>query len=180
VSPREAKLVELVDDAGRHAGVATVTAAHQAPGQLHRAFSVLLVDADGRLLLQQRAAGKTRFAMCWANACCGHPEPDEVPADAAARRTAEELGVDGIALTEIGVYVYRAEDPESGRVEHEYDHVLVGRLGADSRLVPDPTEVAAIDWCDPAWLAKELAAGPRRYAPWLAGVVDVWQESIRQ
>ncbi|MDT5037250.1 MAG: isopentenyl-diphosphate Delta-isomerase, partial [Micromonosporaceae bacterium] len=49
---REETLVELVDPAGVPIGSATVGRAHAAPGQLHRAFSVLLVDAAGRLLLQ--------------------------------------------------------------------------------------------------------------------------------
>lgn len=62
--------VELVDPAGRPVGSATVTRAHAPPGRLHRAFSVLLLAPDRhRLLLQQRAAGKTRFPLRWANAC---------------------------------------------------------------------------------------------------------------
>nr|WP_249412386.1 hypothetical protein [Micromonospora endophytica] len=70
---REAHLVELVDDAGHAVGETTVAAAHRPPGQLHRAFSVLLVAPDGRMLLQRRAAAKTRFPLRWANSCCGHP-----------------------------------------------------------------------------------------------------------
>jgi isopentenyl-diphosphate delta-isomerase len=30
------------------------------------------------------------------------------------------------------VYVYRALDPVTERVEHEYDHVLVGRLDGEA------------------------------------------------
>lgn len=73
MSSREEHLVELVDDAGRARGQTTVAAAHQPPGRLHRAFSVLLVDPDGQVLLQRRAAVKTRFPLRWANSCCGHP-----------------------------------------------------------------------------------------------------------
>jgi isopentenyl-diphosphate Delta-isomerase len=73
MSDRETHLVELVTDEGVAAGSATVTAAHAGDGQLHRAFSVLIVDDAGRLLLQRRAAVKTRFAGRWGNACCGHP-----------------------------------------------------------------------------------------------------------
>jgi isopentenyl-diphosphate delta-isomerase len=40
MTDREAHLVELVDEAGRATGSATVTAAHAGAGQLHRAFSV--------------------------------------------------------------------------------------------------------------------------------------------
>lgn len=170
---REAHLVELVDEAGQPAGASSVEEAHRPPGRLHRAFSVLLVDRDGRVLLQQRAAAKTRFPLRWANSCCGHPAPGQSLSTAATRRLREELGAGPVALTEIGVYVYRAEDPATGRVEVEYDHVLLGELPPDSPLLPDPTEVAALRWADPAELAAELVADPGRYAPWLGGVVDL-------
>jgi isopentenyl-diphosphate delta-isomerase len=166
-------LVELVDAAGQATGSSTVDEAHTAPGQLHRAFSVHLIDPAGRILLQRRAAVKTRFPLRWANACCGHPAPGEAVAVAAARRLAEELGVTGVALTEIGVYRYRADDPATGRVEHEYDHVLVGHVPADVPMSPDPDEVAAVRWLTPAELGREIGAEPAAYAPWLAGVATL-------
>ncbi|MBY8872066.1 isopentenyl-diphosphate Delta-isomerase [Micromonospora sp. PLK6-60] len=169
---RESHLVELVDDAGRPLGQATVSAAHQPPGRLHRAFSVLLVAPDGRVLLQRRAAVKTRFPLRWANSCCGHPAPGESLADAANRRLGEELGVAPVALTEVGVYVYYAEDPSTGRVEFEYDHVLRADAPADVAVRPDPDEVAELRWVDPARLMTEIDADPRAYAPWLGGVVS--------
>jgi isopentenyl-diphosphate delta-isomerase len=168
---RELELVELVDAEGQATGSATVADAHREPGQLHRAFSVLLLDPAGRTLLQQRAAVKTRFPLRWANACCGHPKPGEPVTDAAARRMAEELGASGVTLTELGVYAYRAADPETGRVEHEYDHVLLGRIEPQPSLRPDPAEVAALRWERPAVLRAALESEPDAYAPWLAGVV---------
>lgn len=170
---REAHLVELVDEAGEAVGEDTVEAAHRPPGKLHRAFSVLLVDPAGRILLQQRAAVKTRFPLRWANACCGHPAPGQALHDAANRRLGEELGVGPVSLTELGVHRYRAADPTTGRVEVEYDHVLRGEFGADDPVRPDPAEVAGLRWVDLAALRAELAARPQRYAPWLPGVLDL-------
>jgi isopentenyl-diphosphate delta-isomerase len=173
---REQHLVELVDADGSAAGTASVDAAHRPPGQLHRAFSVLLVSPDGRLLLQQRAAVKTRFALRWANSCCGHPAPGEPLETAAARRLEEELGV-SVLLKEIGVYLYEAGDPDSGRVEFEYDHVLVGEYEGDVRV--DPGEVASTEWVAAAELAVRMERFPDFYAPWLAGVLDAWRSSTR-
>src|SRR5439155_1628468 len=76
----------------------------------------------------------------------GHPAPGEPVAEAAARRLSDELGVREVALHPLGVYVYQAVDPQTGRVEHEYDHVLVGQLPAGDPPVPDPAEVAATRW----------------------------------
>lgn len=170
---RELELVELVDAAGAATGESTVEVAHTAPGLLHRAFSVLLFDPAGRTLLQRRAVTKTRFPLRWANSCCGHPGPGEGVVEAATRRLGEELGLNPVGLTELGVYVYRANDPATGRVEHEYDHVIVGRIPADATPAPDPAEVAEVAWIDPDTLRAELDSRPDDYAPWLAGVIRV-------
>jgi isopentenyl-diphosphate Delta-isomerase len=172
-SPREAQLVELVDQDGVACGAATVADAHTAPGLRHRAFSVLLFDVRGRLLLQQRAAAKTRFALRWANAACGHPAPGERVTAAASRRLGEELGLHNVELTEIGVYGYRATDPATGRVEDEHDHVLLGILGDMSLAGPNPGEVAALRWVPPAQLLAELRSRPSDFVPWLAGVTEL-------
>jgi isopentenyl-diphosphate Delta-isomerase len=171
-SSRETHLVELVDDSGRAIGECRVDEAHQQPGRLHRAFSVLLLAPDGRILLQQRAASKTRFPLRWANSCCGHPAPGQSLTTAANRRLREELGIGPVALTEIGVHVYHAEDPATGRVEFEYDHVLRGDLPTDELLLPDPDEVAEVRWVDRDELEADLSGNPRAYAPWLAGVTS--------
>jgi len=178
MSAREAHLVELVDADGRPTGSATVDQAHREPGRLHRAFSVFLRDSNGRVLLQQRAAVKTRFPLRWANTCCGHPSPGEAVTVAAARRLAEELGLTDVTLAEVGVYSYYAEDPATGRVEYEYDHVLLGDLPTGRVPAPDPDEVADTRWIAVTALLHETETDPRSYAPWLAGVTGRLAEHL--
>jgi isopentenyl-diphosphate delta-isomerase len=167
--------VVLLDADGNESGQMDKLAAHQGDGHLHRAFSVFLVDADGRLLLQRRARDKHHFRDLWTNACCSHPRPGEDVLDAGIRRVGEELGVglgDGV-LREVGSFVYRARDAGSGLVEHEWDHVLVGRFDGDPE--PDPTEVGEWRWVPRATLDAELAADPAAFTPWFAlalGVLD--------
>ena len=175
MTDRERLFVELVDETGAAAGACTVAEAHTAPGREHRAFSVLLYDPDGRVLLQQRSATKTRFALLWSNACCGHPEPGQGVADAAVVRLTEELGMDRDdtpPLIDVGVHRYRAVDEATGRVELEWDHVLVGVL-TGPLPTPDPVEVASIRWTDSTLLQRELARDPDSFTPWLAGVLQV-------
>jgi isopentenyl-diphosphate delta-isomerase len=168
---REQLLVELVDDAGNPLGACTVAEAHTPPGRAHRAFSVLLYDRTGRILLQRRAAGKTRFASRWSNTCCGHPAPGQDVTAAARERLAAELGL-ATTLTEVGVFTYRAQDQTSGRAEHEWDHVLVGLVRGEAPA-PDTAEVADYAWVTPASLDAALAADPDAYTPWLPGVLRV-------
>ncbi|NKY87431.1 isopentenyl-diphosphate Delta-isomerase [Nocardia veterana] len=161
--------VELVDEQGRAIGNCAVAEAHTAPGRLHRAFSVLLFAPDGRVLLQQRAGVKTRFPLRWSNTCCGHPAPRQSVAEAAAVRLAEELRITA-PVREVGVYRYRADDPATGRVEDEWDHVLVGEFDhlPDD---PDPAEVAAVRWMEADRLEADIASGPADFTPWLHGVL---------
>lgn len=182
MTPREAQLVELVDADGTPRGTATVADAHQPPGNLHRAFSVVLTDPTGRVLLQRRATVKTRFAGRWANSCCGHPAPGVTASDAATVRLREELGLDTAAapiqLRDVGVYVYQATDHDTGRVEHEYDHVLLGLLPPDAILDPDPAEVDELRWMSVNGLRDEIANSPDTYAPWLSGVISTLPDTI--
>ena len=171
MADRERHPVELVDQTGRAVGIRTVGEAHQAPGRLHRAFSVVVIDDAGRLLLQRRSAAKTRFASLWANACCGHPAPGQSVAASANQRLAEELGLGPVVLTEAGIYVYYAKDPAAGRVEFEYDHVLVAKVAGDVLVHPDPVEIADVRWVSRQQLEGSLNTNPQDYAPWLVGVI---------
>jgi len=70
------------------------------------------------------------------------------------------------------VFCYRAGDPATGRVEHEWDHVLVGHFEGNPPR-PDPAEIAEHAWLHPADLLAALAAAPDRHTPWLPGVLAI-------
>jgi isopentenyl-diphosphate Delta-isomerase len=60
------ELVVLVDENDNEIGLAPKLDAHRT-GELHRAFSVMLIDSQGRLLLQRRALEKYHSGGRWAN-----------------------------------------------------------------------------------------------------------------
>ena len=155
--------VILVDAQDREVGTLEKLAAHRNGGLLHRAFSVFIVDPQGRWLLQQRAAGKYHFPNLWTNACCSHPRPGEQTAAAAHRRLREELGFD-CDLVERFQFEYKATSAAEGLTEHEYDHVFTGVFSG--AVQPDPAEVAAVRWVEPAGLDREVREHPERFTPW--------------
>lgn len=169
-------MLELVDEDGNTIGTAEKLSAHQAPGQLHRAFSVFLFDDRGRLLLQQRALSKYHSPGVWSNTCCGHPYPDEPPFVAAARRTGEELGAAPLLLREAGRVRYNHPDPASGLVEQEYNHLFAGLIGTDLR--PDPEEIADTAFVTPDELDKLRAE--RTFSAWFMDVLDTARPTIRE
>jgi isopentenyl-diphosphate Delta-isomerase len=172
----EAILLELVDENGVTIGTAEKLAAHQPPGQLHRAFSVFLFDERGRLLIQQRALGKYHSPGVWSNTCCGHPYPNEAPFAAAARRTHEELGVSPSLLAEAGTVRYNHPDPDSGLVEQEYNHLFVGLV--QSPLRPEADEVGDTAFVTPAELAERHAKEP--FSAWFMTVLDAARPAVRE
>ncbi|GAA2231212.1 isopentenyl-diphosphate Delta-isomerase [Streptomyces amakusaensis] len=169
-------LLELVDEHGNTIGTAEKLTAHQAPGLLHRAFSVFLFDERGRLLLQRRALGKYHSPGVWSNTCCGHPYPGEAPFAAAARRTHEELGLSPTLLAEAGTVRYNHPDPASGLVEQEYNHLFVGLTRTAPR--PDPEEVGETAFVTPAELAERDASAP--FSAWFHTVLDAARPAIRE
>jgi isopentenyl-diphosphate delta-isomerase len=172
----DAILLELVDENGVTIGTAEKLAAHQAPGLLHRAFSVFLFDEQGRLLLQQRALGKYHSPGVWSNTCCGHPYPGEAPFAAAARRTFEELGVSPSLMAEAGTVRYNHPDPASGLVEQEYNHLFVGMVQSTPR--PDPEEVGDVVFVTPAELAERHAKDV--FSSWFMTVLDAARPAVRE
>lgn len=198
----ERATVELVDESGNSAGEASKLGAHEAPGQLHRAFSVFLFSPppERRLLVQRRALGKYHFPGIWANTCCSHPAPGDDVADSAMRRLAEELGIgeEGSEcelvvrgpIVEAGTFVYLARDPGSGLVEHEYDHVFVGTVtrpdgtspGTDEHPVADAEEVEETRWITVdearAAAAASNGGGGDGYAPWFGEALELALRSL--
>ncbi|MBL9189160.1 MAG: isopentenyl-diphosphate Delta-isomerase [Opitutaceae bacterium] len=154
----------VVNEQDRAIGRGEKLAVHAA-GRLHRAFSIFLVDARGRLLLQRRSRAKYHSAGLWANSCCGHPRPGERTLAAARRRLGEELGAS--APLRFGFKArYRTALP-NGLVENEIVHVCFGPAPAESALALNPSEVSAVDFLTLPALRRDIARRPRRYAYWL-------------
>ena len=153
--------VILVDRDDNEVGRQEKLAAHRS-GELHRAFSVYVLNAQGALLIQRRAECKYHTPGLWTNTCDGHPHPGEDTVEAARVRLAEEIGFDCVLLDAFQ-FCYRAE-LDRDLIEHELDHVCVGQF--DGEPNPDPREASAYRWVDLEALARDMRAHPERYAPW--------------
>ena len=152
----------LVDEQNRAVGHAEKQAVHT-QALLHRAFSIFLVGADGKVLLQQRSRAKYHSAGLWANSCCGHPAPGERTAQAARRRLDEELGA--TATLHFGFRARYCTRLPNGLTENEIVYVYFGATPTGFSL--NPAEVAATAEISLSALKADIGRHPRRYAYWL-------------
>jgi isopentenyl-diphosphate delta-isomerase len=152
----------LVDADDAEIGSLSKAECHDGEGILHRAFSVFLFDKEGRLLLQQRAAGKRLWPLYWSNTCCSHPRRGERIEEAAGRRLHDELHTRA-SLEFVYKFVYQANFGELGS-EHELCHVFLGRV-EESPFAND-TEIAELKFLSPAELKREFDANGEAYTPW--------------
>lgn len=157
-----------VDRSGLRTGTANLLEAHEPPGLLHLAVSVMLRSPAG-WVVQQRSRQKRLFAGAWANSCCTHPYPGEAPERAAHRRVRDELGAPASRLLSCGTFVYEAEDPVSGLLEAEFDHVFLGTISSD--LLPNFHEVDEVRFLE-LDEASALLKGTSG-APWAATVLSL-------
>ena len=152
-----AEAVLQVDENDVVVGPISKADSHYQSGSLHRAFSVLLFNSDGKLLLQQRAHDKITFPSVWANSCCSHPlaSAEEMEEDnalgvkvAAIRKLDQELGISPDTI-DINDFHFITKMRYSARmnadwIEREIDHILM--IQADVELDPNPNEVSAVKW----------------------------------
>lgn len=159
--------VVLVDSSDTETGTMEKLEAHR-KGLLHRAFSVFVSDSKGRMLLQQRAAGKYHSPGLWTNTCCSHPRPHENTEKAARRRLKEEMGLDP-ELNYKTHFIYRAEF-DNGLTEYEFDHIFTAV--SDQEPQPDPNEVSAWKWLPVQEIKQLVLSDPNAFTPWFRIAIE--------
>ncbi|MFA6393410.1 MAG: isopentenyl-diphosphate Delta-isomerase [Patescibacteria group bacterium] len=160
-APYPERLV-LLDAKNREKGSEEKIKAHE-KGLRHRAFSALVFNRKGELLLQKRSRKKHHSGGTWSNTCCSHPRPGESVVAAGERRLREEMGF-SCKLKECFSFNYRAK-LERGLIENEHDHVLIGRY--DGKPVINQEEAEDWQWIKLDELKKEVKNNPEKFSVWL-------------
>lgn len=159
--------VILVDENDNETGYLDKLEAHQ-KGVLHRAFSILIFNSAGELLLQKRADTKYHSAGLWTNTCCSHPKPKEQMTDAVRRRLKEEMGI-SCDTNFAYKFLYRAA-LDQGLIEHELDYVFIGTC--DDQPVINAQEVSAWQFVSLADIRKDLIKNPTAYTFWFKEILN--------
>ena len=153
--------VILVDEHDAVIGEMEKMEAHR-KGILHRAFSILIFNTGGEMLLQKRSQKKYHSGGLWTNACCSHPSPHENIQHATRRKLKQEMGID---LETEFLYTFIYQTPlDHDLIEHELDHVFIGTFDGTPAINHEEVE----DWkyVDLAWLRNDISIHPERYTYW--------------
>lgn len=161
------EMVILVDHNDVAIGTMEKMEAHRR-GELHRAFSIIVFNSKGEILLQKRALHKYHSGGLWTNACCSHPQPGEKMEDAARRRLREEMGID-LQPEYAYKFIYKT-DLDQNLVEHEYDHVYKATFNGE----PSINKAEVDDWkfVDLAWLKTDVTRNPEAYTYWFKLILN--------
>ena len=128
---------------------------------LHRAISILIINKNWKMLLQQRTLNKYHCGGLWSNATCTHPLPNESNIDAAHRRLQEEMWFD-TDLKEIFEFHYTVHF-DNWLTENEYDHVFLWYY--DGGVFPNPEEAYGYKWVWMEELKNDVKKNSGIYTP---------------
>jgi isopentenyl-diphosphate Delta-isomerase len=157
--------VVLVSEDNEPIGLMEKAQVHGSNTPRHRGFSLFLFRPNGALLLQQRGAQKVAWPLVWSNSCCGHLLPSETPVQAVIRRAHYELGISLKADDIIPAapdYRYRFE--RDGIVENEICPVFIAIT--DQPIVPNATEIEAVQWVGWHEFISSLEGNSLGLSPW--------------
>ena len=176
----------IVDEKDNIIGQDTKVNCHLGDGKLHRAFSVLLFNSKGRLLIQKRASDKITFPAIWANSCCSHPLYDDSEIDgvngarkAAKRKMVQELGVSESEINEDELHFitkmhYKARADEKW-IEHEIDYIFV--ITCDVNIDPNPNEIEETRYVTPEEFER-LFNSNEKIGPWFRLIKENFLNNI--
>jgi 8-oxo-dGTP pyrophosphatase MutT (NUDIX family) len=151
--PAEDEPVAVYNAAGSVVGVAPRGVVYR-DGLWHGSTGVLVRSIDGeRVYLHRRSPDKLIFPSmydCWAGGVIG---PGETPVGAAARELAEELGIDGVAMSPHEPFAY-----DAGGLRY---HVFTYEVRWDGPLHHQPEEIVWGAWVTFDELRARLAEPAR-------------------
>ncbi|MXR20938.1 NUDIX hydrolase [Halobacterium bonnevillei] len=160
--------VVAVDAYDEKEGLANRLDAHTGDGVRHRAFTCVLFDQDGNVMLAQRAARKRLWDTHWDGTVASHPVEGQTQKEATRERLEEELGITADQYDDLEVtdrFEYKRYYLDEG-LEWEVCAVLQATL-TDTSFDRDPDEVGGVLWAD----YEDIYENPRHYrqlrlCPW--------------
>jgi len=157
--------VILVDQNDNPIGKEDKVKCHLPNGKLHRAFTALIFNGDGKLLLTKRGNGKMLWPNDWDGTVASHPRESETYVSSAERRMPEEIGI-VCKMNYMNKFEYHVPYKDIGS-ENEICGTLIGIVDDFDETCLIKDEISEIKWIDPDELKNELQQNMDVYCPWM-------------
>jgi isopentenyldiphosphate isomerase len=162
------KRIQIVDEDDNSIGSATMDEA-QTKGLRHRIVRIMVEDENGNVLLQKRGPHMETAPNLWDHSAAGHVDEGEDYTQAAHRELAEETGVTGAIIQEVGSY--KSNDVLDGRILNRSNKVYRVIVDAGVALKPQAEEVAELRWFTKTEINRLLADHPEQVTGGLRYVI---------
>lgn len=159
------EFVILVDKNDNPIGLEEKMKCHLPNGKLHRAFTALLFDKEGKLALTRRSSSKMLWPGDWDGTVASHPRKNETYISSAERRMPEEIGI-SCKFDYLFKFEYHVPYKNIGS-ENEICGTLLGVIENSSKFNLVEDEISEIKWISPNQLINELQKNPEIYCPWM-------------
>ncbi len=157
--------VILVDKNDNKIGLEEKVKCHLPNGKLHRAFTALLFDKDGKLILTRRSSGKMLWPGDWDGTFASHPRENETFVSSAVRRMPEELGIQ-CEMDYLMKFEYHVPYKDIGS-ENEVCGTVIGIVDDLSNFKVVEEEISEVKAISAEELKQELGKNPQIYCPWM-------------
>jgi isopentenyl-diphosphate delta-isomerase len=165
----------LVDKNDNPIGSEEKVKCHLPNGKLHRAFTALLFDKNGRLVLTRRSKEKMLWPGDWDGTVASHPREPETYVSSAERRIPEELGIK-CKLDYLFKFEYHVPYKDIGS-ENEICGTLIGIVNDSIKFKVVEDEIDKIKWISANELLFELKSNPKTYCPWMLIALELLEKS---
>jgi isopentenyl-diphosphate delta-isomerase len=155
----------LVDKNDNPIGLEEKIKCHLPNGKLHRAFTALLFDKEGKLVLTRRSPSKMLWPGDWDGTVASHPRKNETYISSAERRMPEEIGI-SCKFDYLFKFEYHVPYKNIGS-ENEICGTLLGLIENFSKFNLVEDEISEIKWISPKQLMDDLQKNPETYCPWM-------------
>jgi len=157
--------VILVDKNDNPIGLEEKVKCHLPKGKLHRAFTALIFDKEGRLLVTRRSLSKMLWPGDWDGTVASHPREKETYVSSAERRMPEEIGI-SCKFDYLFKFEYHVPYKNVGS-ENEICATLLGIIEKYSKFKLVKEEIAEIKWITADELIEDVQKNPEIYCPWM-------------
>ena len=165
----------LVDSSDKPIGTEEKVKCHLPNGKLHRAFTILLFNKEGKLLLTQRSMDKMLWPGDWDGTVASHPRQSETYVSSAERRLPEELGI-SCKLDYLFKFEYHVPYKDVGS-ENEVCGTLIGIIDDPTKIKLVKEEIKDIKWNTLDDLLNDIKKSPQNYCPWMIVALYFLSES---